>query len=235
MNIKLKLDNINAIAPYAMAFTNFSRVVYPARPELIIKPEHLWEYEGKNFIAQPKLNGSNVLVYLDANNQQVLERHGKAKTGQLPDFKMLHRGNGAMILNGEWMEKSKKDETGQNFNGNFIIFDILAYNGYILGGSTFLNRLLMLHTLYKGAMHVTEQGKLLAANEFLTATAYPGIFLINSYYEGFTTLYNKLILIDMYEGLVLKQKTTMLQPPFSLTANTAGQAKSRKPTKSYNS
>lgn len=42
-----------------------------------------------------------------------------------------------LILNSEYIDKSKSDDNGNLFNNKFVIFDILAHNGQYLVGTTF--------------------------------------------------------------------------------------------------
>jgi ATP-dependent DNA ligase len=222
------------IAPMATPYNQY-RYLYSPRPEQKTPPESLDKYDDGTFIAQPKLNGANTLIFMDGTTNKVMNRHNQDKTGDIAsriNFAALHRGTGYMVLNGEWMEKSKKDESGANFNGNFIIFDILVFNGQVLTGSTTLDRIFLLRDLYGDTlMKSTPDG--IVSKEYLYTTPLDNIWRVCSYENNFRTLYHDLATIDMYEGLVLKKKFSKLLPPYSEAANKGWQLKSRKPTKIY--
>lgn len=212
---------------------NGYRYVWPPRPENPLPPENLYKFDNGSLIAQPKLNGANILIFLnDQGFVKIMNRKGEEKTGNITlDFANLYRGSGWMVLNGEWMEKSQLDQGKQNFNGNFVIFEILVYNSYILCGSTIVSRLGLLHDLYGSeTMRIDEKGNL-HGHEYLYTTDVSNVYRVSSYENGFKALYDELVTIDMMEGLVLKNKTAMLMPPFTQSSNQSWQLKCRKPTK----
>ena len=53
-----------------------------------------------------------------------------------------------MVINGEYLNKSKQDENRLTFNHKFVIFDILVYNSEYLVGETFQDRINLLDELY---------------------------------------------------------------------------------------
>ena len=60
----------------------------------------------------------------------------------IDEVKKLYRGNGGwMVLNFEYMNKSKKDENNETFNHKITIFDILVFDSNYMIGSTFENRI----------------------------------------------------------------------------------------------
>ena len=58
-------------------------------------------------------------------------------------------------------------------------------------------------------------------------------YIVKSFYEDFSNIFNKITLTDMYEGLVLKKKNSKLKNGISEKNNTDSQMKFRKPTKNY--
>jgi hypothetical protein len=225
---------IRSIAPMAIPYNEY-RYLWSPRPAHIIKPDKLEDYENSQWLAQPKLNGSNTLVFMHSDGTAIVKnRHGQDKTGQIKiDFAKLYRGEGWFVLNGEWMEKSKKDEGGNNFNGNFVIFDVLAYNGHILAGSTVVNRLHLLHDLYGHSFMSVVENKLVTSEPYLYLTGIDNVYRVVTYTNKFKLLFNMLTKIDMYEGLVVKHIGFHLLPPFTQIANDKSMFKSRKETKIY--
>lgn len=222
-----------AIAPFAIAYNEY-RYLYPPRPTKTFAPALLTAYDTGMYFAQPKLNGSNVLIFLNEDGSvKVMNRHNETKTKLNLDLTGLYSGHGWMILNGELMEKSKKDENSQVWNNQLVIFDILAYNGYVLTGSTFQDRLLLLSNLFGiQTMRVTPTGEVISKPHLYT-TSTPNVWRVISYETSFYDLYKQLVQTDMMEGLVLKRKTAILETPFTQTSNSKWLLKCRKETKIY--
>jgi hypothetical protein len=227
--------DIRTIAPMAIPYGNSYRYLWSARPHNQTQPELLPKYDNKMMIAQPKLNGDNMLLFMnDTGFVQTMNRHDEDKKGTIDiNYAKLYRGKSWMVLNGEWMAKSKSDEYHRNFNGNFVIFEILVYDGQILCGSTVSARLQLLNELYGSDTYKVDEKGDLQGREHLYVTNIPNVYRVASYENNFKAIYDQLIKIDMMEGLVLKTKSAMLTPPFNETANQKWQIKCRKPTKIY--
>jgi len=203
------------------------RYLYPPRPKNAISPNDLTFWDNNSLLAQPKLNGSNCLIFTNGVKVIVMNRHNQRLTNfRLTDeeVKSLYRGNGGwMILNGEYLNKNKMDETGQPFNHKFVIFDILCFDGDYLVGKTFEERVQLLDTLYD--QRNCEKEYLFGISE--------NVYRVKSYLSGFNDLYNKLTPIDMIEGLVMKRKNARLEIGSSEMNNVKSQIKCRKSTKNY--
>lgn len=186
----------------------------------------------QNYWFEPKLNGSNTLIILDGKGgQEVWNRHREKKTNVSGmDFTPLHRGEGFMILCGEYMDKSKKNNAGMNFNGSYIIWDIIAANNTLLTGTTLQARKNLIEFWYDVDGYY---------DGFISRTKQlPFVYRVNpipfTSIEDLKQTYYKLAAIDMYEGFVLKNRDAILQPPYTATSNAKWQFKCRKPTKNYN-
>lgn len=203
------------------------RYLYPPRPKNAISPDDLNFWDSNSLLAQPKLNGSNCLIFTNGVKVVVMNRHNQRLTNfRLTDeeVKSLYRGNGGwMILNGEYLNKSKMDETGQPFNHKFVIFDILCFDGDYLVGKTFEERVQLLDTLYD---------QINCEKEYLFGIS-ENVYRVKSYLSGFNDLFNKLTPIDMIEGLVMKRKNARLEIGSSEMNNVKSQIKCRKATKNY--
>lgn len=203
------------------------RYLYPPRPKNAISPDDLNFWDNNSLLAQPKLNGSNCLIFTNGVKVVVMNRHNQRLTNfRLTDdeIKSLYRGNGGwMILNGEYLNKSKMDETGQPFNHKFVIFDILCFDGDYLVGKTFEERVQILDTLYD--QKNCEKEYLFGISE--------NVYRVKSYLSGFNDLFNQLTPIDMIEGLVMKRKNARLEIGSSEMNNVKSQIKCRKATKNY--
>lgn len=202
------------------------RYIFPPRPKNAIPDTELNFWDNGSLIAQPKLNGSNCVIFTNGEKTIVMNRHNQRLTNfNISDneIKDIYRGEGWMILNGEYMNKSKSDENNQVFNHKFVIFDILGYNGDYLVGKTFEERIQLLDTLY---------GKVESDKEYLFKIT-ENVDRVKSYITDFKNIFDKLTPIDMIEGLVMKRKNARLELGTSENNNTKSQLKCRKATKNY--
>ena len=134
-----------------MKYLNY-RYIYPPRPRNAISPVDLNFWDNGTLISQPKLNGSNSLIFTNGVKAIVMNRHNQRLTNVRVDdseILSLYRGNGGwMILNCEYLNKSKQDENRLVFNHKLVIFDILVNNSDYLVGQTFEQRIKLLDELY---------------------------------------------------------------------------------------
>jgi len=203
------------------------RYIYPPRPKNAIPDSELDFWDDDSLIAQPKLNGSNCLIFTNGVKSVVMNRHNQRLTNfRLSDeeVKDIYRGTGGWtVLNGEYMNKNKSDETRQSFNHKFVIFDILALDGEYLVGKTFQERVQILDDIY---------GQVDSEKEYLYNIT-TNVYRVKSYLNGFKDLFDKLTPIDMLEGLVMKRKSARLEMGTSELNNVKSQLKCRKATKNY--
>jgi hypothetical protein len=202
------------------------RYIFPPRPKNAIPDTELEFWDNGSLIAQPKLNGSNCVIFTNGVKTIVMNRHNQRLTNfNISDneIKDIYRGEGWMILNGEYMNKSKSDENNQVFNHKFVIFDILGYNGDYLVGKTFEERIVLLDELY---------GQIDSDKEYLFKVT-ENVYRVKSYKVNFKNIFDKLTSIDMIEGLVMKRKNARLELGTSENNNIKSQLKCRKATKNY--
>jgi hypothetical protein len=203
------------------------RYIYPPRPKNAIPDHEISQFESTwSMIAQPKLNGSNCVIFTDGERQIVMNRHNQRLTNfrlTESEIKGIYHGEGWMVINGEYMNKNKMDENRQLFNHKFVIFDILTFNGEYLVGKTFEERVKLLDELY---------GQVESEKDYLYKIS-DNIYRVKSYNTGFRALFDKLTQIDMVEGLVMKRKNARLELGTSELNNAKNQLKCRKPTKNY--
>lgn len=200
-------------------------IKFPPRAEFKILPERLVNFENDGFIGQPKMNGDCCLARINGSEQQIDNRYDGAltKIDESINFNELHAGTGTMILAGEYMSKSKKNANGELFNHRFVIWDLLAIDGKSLVGCDLDERL---NILYSINYDYTDYDPYINK---ISDTFYA----VKSFSKDFLQLYNRIIPIDMYEGLVLKKRTGKLELLTSPKNNTRWQIKARKPSNSY--
>lgn len=208
-----------------MKYDSF-KYIFPPRPKNPLPESELDFWDNGSLIGQPKMNGSNCSIYTNGDKIFVYNRHNQLLTNfniNRDEILKLYTGNGWLLLNGEYLNKSKKDENNQFFNHKLIIFDILVDNSNHLIGSTFSERIEMLDNKY---------GKRDSDKSYLYSIS-DNVYRVKSYESGFKELYNNLIKIDMVEGLVCKKKTGKLEMGLTEDNTHRNQIKFRKPTKNY--
>jgi ATP-dependent DNA ligase len=189
-------------------------------------PKDISRFDNGAMIAQPKLNGSNCLIFTDGEHINVMNRHGQNLTNFVlnkDEILNLYNGSGWMVINGEYLNKSKRDENGNTFNHKLTIFDILVHNGKSLVGRTFNERIDLIYDIY---------GTQKSDKEYLYQYS-DNVFTVKTYYDGFEEAYNKLSPIDIIEGLVCKRRSAKLELGTTQSNNTKSQIKFRKPSKNY--
>lgn len=211
-------------------FIDYSgQYLYPPRIEHKMQPSSLAKLDTGDYVGQPKLNGSNTSIALSANKLIVKNRHNEFFA--IPpkfDFQSMYSGVGWMSFAGEFMNKSKLDHNKQPFRG-FVIWDIMAYDGKILIGSTITERIALLDLLYPKK----EPAVAIDGITVLFKTDYPDIYRANDFFGDFETVYKIISQIDMVEGFVKKRLTGKLENMTREANNTGWSVKVRKPTKNY--
>jgi ATP-dependent DNA ligase len=127
-----------------------------------------------------------------------------------------------MVVTGEYMNKSKKDGNGKTFDGCLVLFDILVHKGQYLTGTSFLERAELLDSLFPGVEH---DGYIYKVSE--------NIYRVKNFTTNLKAVYDEISRIDMYEGLVCKKPTGILEDGLRAANNVGWQIKARKETKNY--
>jgi len=204
-------------------YKNFS-YIYPPRPEFKISADQLIKYD-KDYLIQPKLNGSCALIFIKGGEIRNFGRHKNENLSNFKltneDLKILNCNNDNWnVIVGEYMNKNKKGLDGKHWNHKFVIFDILVYNDKYLVGTTYSERIQLLDDIFG----VVDE------NEYLYKIT-DKIFRVKTFYDNFLERWNNIIKIDMLEGFVLKKMKQKLEVGIREKNNL--QIKCRKPTKNY--
>ena len=210
-----------------MKYNSF-RYIYPPRPKNAIPDSDLDFWDNGSLIGQPKMNGSNCVFFTNGEKVMMMNRHSQYLTNvsiSKEEILGLFRGEigNWMVINGEYLNKSKQDENNLTFNHKFVIFDILVYNSEYLIGNTFQERINLLDELY--GQNDSEKSYLYSISD--------NVYRVKSFEKGFKSLFDELTKIDMVEGLVLKRKNAKLEAGNTENNNTKSQLKARKATKNY--
>lgn len=185
------------------------KIIFPPHPDTKIPPARLADYEktGK-WVAQRKYNGTHVLVYVSPQREvRILTRHGwppklfTLTKDHVRDICSLNLEEGKEYwLNGELLDHKT---TTPKYKGKIVFFDILAAGKYLFNGPNQLARLELLAKVcrnptqlepYKGiALQVTDR-----------------IWMAETWQDNFVARYKDLITLPEIEGLILRQKTSVL-------------------------
>lgn len=177
------------------------------------------------YVAQIKFGGTHVMIHTNGKEVEI-----RTTTGQrLPmlenhpniDFKGLALTGNWYCFMGTYLNKGLYNEKGTKERNRLVIWDVLVWDGAMLTGKTSPDRLALLRC---DAMIETK---------YFLATQYTGI-LVSPYYTGqFKTLWESIQHPTLFEGIILKQKSTTLQPPLQELSNSEGMIKCRKETLLY--
>jgi ATP-dependent DNA ligase len=208
-----------------MKFESY-RYIYPPRPKNPVSPKDLDFWDNGSLLSQAKLNGSNTLIFSDKTTFRVMNRHNQP----LSNFKiksevesLLSKMDGHSVINGEYLNKGKLDQFGNRFVDKLVIFDILVKESQYLIGSTVQERVNIMNESFNPQESKWEYIDQVSEN----------IFMVKSYTDGFSDLFDKVTKIDMMEGLVLKRKSAKLEMGTTEDNNSKWMIKSRKPHKNY--
>lgn len=217
----------------AVPYNKYS-YLFPPRPVQTTKHTELSKYDNGEFIAQPKYNGTCCCVFISKDELVVMNRHRGEITSRYDhiDLKGLHRGEGWMVLCGEFLNKNKKGEDGTPFNLKFVIWDILVFDGQYLIASTLEERLQLIESLYPCSSMLVGKDKM-ESYKHLCCTKHQNVYRAPSYEKNFDKLYQSIVSTDLYEGLVLKRKSAKLSYGLQEKNNNEWQIKCRKPTLNY--
>ena len=201
--------------------------IFPPRAENAISYESIAKFDNGTLFAQPKLNGSCGVLFVDKLDYTLMSRHKEILTNvklNKEDFLSLHRGTDRTVLVGEYLNKNKKHIDNKDFNHKFVIFDILTYNGIYLLGTSFKARQDILNNLYRNESKYFD-GYIRSIDD--------NMYIVENFNTGFSDLYKELIKIDLYEGIVMKMFNALLESGRSKSNNTKSMIKCRKSTKNY--
>ncbi len=205
-----------------------NEILYPPRPKNPVHHRHLHSYDNNTYLAQPKLNGDCVVIYLIDDTIKIKDRHKQSfrkSTDELKEIctqlKSIAPNNSVLV--GEWMIKSKKNANNELFNKKLVLHDIIVQNNAHLSNYTFQER----YEILKGML---EPEGIESYDPYIFSTGLKDIYLVKSFEHDFKAIYNSLVEIDMYEGLVLKVKNKKLELGFKRDNNSKSMIKFRKPT-----
>jgi len=201
------------------------RYLFPPRPATKSPVSAISTYEKMGMWAQPKLNGSCALLFTNGEEVIFMNRHQERFAREIiskEELKKLHRGNGWMVLVGEYMNKSQRQKDRKVFNAKFVVFDILVHESIYLVNKTLNERQQLLRELFDCKPYDNWI-------DSIDETFY----LVRNITKDFKESWKDITSIEMYEGFVLKRPEAKLSTGYTAANNTGWQLKIRKETKNY--
>ncbi len=206
-----------------MTYDEYSYLWSP-RPEQVVGPAMLSQFEDKGFVAQRKLNGTcNIIAVSPMKEIVVRTRHNEPHKLWTPKPECMTRftdlpGRGWYVFVAELLHSKVSGIRDVNY-----IHDVLVNDGDYLVGRTQRERQDMLDDIFvDGTEEETDSHLVLD----------PWTWLVIEHESGFRNLFDSLT-GDLDEGLVLKNPNTPLAFCTNQKANTRDLYKCRRPHKNY--
>lgn len=207
------------LAPLAqgLRYETYSYLWAP-RPELKIAKPQLAFYENQGHWAQKKKNGTCTLIFCRRNEIIYKTRHNDDHKLWTPqgDHNAFFAGRAKWNV---YVAELLHSKVSGGPRDELYIFDQIVKDGVQLVGSTFADRMTMLHEEFDGK----DEG-----DQIRIA---PRITLAKCFDEGFIEMFDTLKPED--EGLVLKNPLAELKPCFKMDSNSSWQVKCRIAHKNY--
>jgi hypothetical protein len=194
------------------------KYLYPPRAEHAVTPSFLKHYEGMNFVAQFKKNGTNSVIFVGPDRipsamgrQNNEHKQWRFTEGSAEVFRKIP-GKGWYVFNAELMHSKTKGLKDHNY-----IHDVLVADGEWLVGTTYQDRYDRLIKLFKPDVEIAGQYCL---NQHTSIAV--------NYKKDFERIFENLQ-GDENEGLVLKNP----EGKYSPTNNDSWLVKCRKLHKNF--
>lgn len=194
--------------------------IYSPRPKSKINPKQLDEMNLDGWLWQYKFNGDRCPVVINQSEVFLCNRHGK----------FLNR-NMHKHIKKEFLSKSFSFSEGLNrldgelISGNvLVLFDVLQYTNYLIG-KKLIDRLNLLTNICGNPTNLCDKKIALQITDH--------IWLAECGDSDFSRHYQKHITDPLIEGLVLKQKDSVLDHWGAQEYEVNWQIRCRKPSKNY--
>jgi hypothetical protein len=204
-----------------MNYTEFQNLWVP-RPEKKISISMLGFYEKRGFWAQTKKNGTCTLIYARRNEIIYKTRHPDVNNGDHKLWAPEGDHNAFFAERENWNVYCAELLHSKVTNGpknELYIFDILVSDGMQLTGTTFAERVELLHDRFSG----DDEGDQVRIAKRIT--------LAKCFNDDFADRFYNLKPED--EGLVLKNPDAPLKPCYKSDSNSSWQVKCRIASKLY--
>lgn len=194
-----------------MNYPNF-RYIFPDKMHPTAQ-KNLTDFDNGENLLHPAYNGEICVVFTNGFELMVYNHKGKIfrNVSNTIDFRKLAVSGNWFVYTGIYCPKHKNVEPG-SFQDQFIITDVLVWDGEYLIGSTLEDRLGLLKNVF--TFHPTLIVDCYAeAFQFLHCTDIKGIFRAKYFDKNFNSLYSQIINAK-YTGIVIYKKDKKLEPAF---------------------
>ena len=205
-------------------------VIYPPRPESRILPARLPEFEKTGrWVVQRKFNGTRIQVYVHNGTVRLLHKGERPKqfiltTGLKSEILSLNLDPALVYwLDGELMDAKTKTSA---YKGKIVLYDVLQAGRYFFGAPNLMGRLAVLDEICK---HPTEK----EPNLGIALRVTPNVWMAETFTTDFSKRFKDFILHNEIEGLVLKQKDSVIKNYGKKEYDVPWQIRCRKPNKLY--
>jgi ATP-dependent DNA ligase len=184
------------------------KFIFPPRPRLTIPPNDLGRYETGEWIAQPKYNGSRILIQITVDKKVFFwNRHGGIHKIYNAPLSVVNTF-ASMLIDGEiWLDGELLNKTKSvNTKHKFVLYDILVFNSiYLFGKPDQVDRFELLRKICGNPVELEKVcgGKL----GFVVSE---DIFLSHIFESEFLDHFNSYSDFDEVEGLVLRKKNSVI-------------------------
>lgn len=188
------------------------KIMYPPHPKGKIAKHRLGRYEKSGrYLAQLKYNGQHVVICITADRQvYTLTRHGEPTKRfhltqtHIDEFLSLDLEEGQEYWFAGELFYARTTSQGYNVDsgGRFVLFDLLQNGEYLFG----VDQITRLKTLEKICRYPTE----LEPTQGIALKVTEHIWLAETFENDFKGHWEKLIHIPEIEGLVLREKNSVL-------------------------
>jgi len=209
------------------------RILYPPRPETCIPPHQLSNYEGGEWLAQRKFNGTRNPIQITEDGQvNLFNRHGTThKQFELtPDI-----ADQILSLNLEkgleyWLDSELLHRKTKNpaYKSRIVLYDVLCVGTYLFGKPDQEARLAILDKICGSPTK-------LEPNEGIALEITENVWMAQTWESQFVEHYEKFIHMDEIEGLVLRKRKSVIDS-LGTSGNDVAKwiLRVRKPHKNYN-
>lgn len=111
------------------------RYLYPEKPRLISINQQLFDTIAKDprWVAEPKYNGSRLLLYVNGDRIEFWNRHGRRFDYKPPEFLRATLSDFGRKVSGECLFDSElRHNKVQGVRDRIVIWDVLMWNGDLL-------------------------------------------------------------------------------------------------------
>lgn len=190
--------------------------IFPPRPKRSILPKQLPFEEARNvWLWQPKYDGDRCVVLTDGKRVEFYNRHGRKNT------KLSHLVPQVLNLN----TSGQTCLDGELLGTKIVLFDVLRHNNRVLTGVRQVDRLQLLEDICRNPTKFCD--------EKIAKEIAPDLWLSLNGTTHFAQTFDRMISSVWVEGILLRQRDSVLNDLGLRPYEVDWQLRCRKNTKNY--